>query len=601
MSTILTILGSLGVFLFGMKVLSEGIQKVAGQRMRKIMATMTGNRLSGVGTGFLTTCLLQSSSATTVIVVSFVNAGLLTLVESIGVVMGANLGTTLTAWIIAFIGKFSLAKIALPVIGIGLPFLFIGKNKMKAIGEVLIGFGLLFFGLDLLKEAVPNVKGMLADPAMAAQANAIKDKITSLSGFGYGSLLIFLAIGVVLTLIVQSSSAAMAITVTLAVNGWIGFEESAAIVLGENIGTTVTAWLASLGANVHARRAARAHFMFNMLGVLWMLAVFYAFAPVVIKLGDMLPDSFRTAKHNSDMGFDLAIFHTLFNFLNICILIGFVPLIAKIVTKWVKDDSENEPHGPRLKYISQNMLNMGELNLSAAEEAVRRLAEHTKEMFAGFAAVFASPNEDLSEEVSRLKEMEDEADVLTQDITEYLVRCSSEEIGVQNAGSVASMLRIVSELEEVSDTVYRLIIYTRRKYRKKREFSEEMVDDIQELAAKVGKTIDFYQNHLFTNFTAEQLAEVEADVSNIESLCKKLNKAAVRRMRADGDQVKTELLNIEINNSLDKVGNHAISVIRSTYYMANPDDIPEKYWLDDIVMDDIGVDDSDSDEAKPEA
>ena len=393
----------------------------------------------------------------------------------------------------------------------------------------------------------------------------------------------------------------MAITVTLALNGWIGFEESAAIVLGENIGTTVTAWLASLGANVHARRAARAHFMFNILGVLWMLAVFYAFAPVVLKLGDLLPDSFRTAKHNSDIGFDLAIFHTLFNFLNICILIGFVPLIAKIVTKWVKDDGANEQHGPRLKYISQNMLNMGELNLSAAEEAVRRLAGHTKEMFAGFASVFGSPDEDLSKQVSRLKEMEDEADVLTQDITEYLVRCSSEEIGVQNAGSVASMLRIVSELEEVSDTVYRLIIYTQRKYRKKREFSEEMVDDIQELAAKVGATIDFYQDHLFTKFTASQLAQAEADVDKIKSLSKKLNKAAVRRMKADGNQVKTELLNIEINNSLDKVGDHSISVIRSTYYIANPDDIPEKYWLDDIVMNEIGVDDSDSDEAKPEA
>ena len=601
MFTILVILGSLGVFLFGMKVLSEGIQKVAGQRMRKIMATMTGNRLSGVGTGFLTTCLLQSSSATTVIVVSFVNAGLLTLVESIGVVMGANLGTTLTAWIIAAVGKFPIADIALPIIGIGLPFLFIGKNKAKALGEVMIGFGLLFFGLGLLKDAVPDVKGMLADQAMAEQARAVQAQISSLSGYGYGSLLIFLAIGVVLTLIVQSSSAAMAITVTLALNGWIGFEESAAIVLGENIGTTVTAWLASLGANVHARRAARAHFMFNILGVLWMLAVFYAFAPVVLKLGDLLPDSFRTAKHNSDIGFDLAIFHTLFNFLNICILIGFVPLIAKIVTKWVKDDGANEQHGPRLKYISQNMLNVGELNLSAAEEAVRRLAGHTKEMFAGFASVFGSPDEDLSKQVSRLKEMEDEADLLTQDITEYLVRCSSEEIGVQNAGSVASMLRIVSELEEVSDTVYRLIIYTQRKYRKKREFSEEMVDDIQELAAKVGATIDFYQDHLFTKFTASQLAQAEADVDKIKSLSKKLNKAAVRRMKADGNQVKTELLNIEINNSLDKVGDHSISVIRSTYYIANPDDIPEKYWLDDIVMNEIGVDDSDSDEAKPEA
>lgn len=421
-STIFEILGSLGVFLFGMKVLSEGIQKVAGNRMRKFMETMTRNRWSGVMTGFLTTCLLQSSSATTVIVVSFVNAGLLTLIESIGVIMGANLGTTLTAWIIALIGKFSLSKIALPIIGVGLPIFFAGKGRLKNSGEVLIGFGLLFFGLGLLKNSVPDVHAMLSseDPMIAARANAALQWIKDVSGYGYFSLLIFLALGVVLTLMVQSSSAAMAITVTLAVNGWIGFEESAAIVLGENIGTTVTAWLASLGANLNARRAARAHFMFNILGVLWMLLVFYWFTAFVQNLGDHLPQSFRTEKHETDMGFDLAIFHSLFNALNIILLIGFVPIIANIVTRWVKSRGP-ESEAPRLKFITQNMLDLGELNLPEAENATRELAGHTKRMFAGFARVFSNPGEDLSKEVVRLKEMEDEADVLTHDITEYLV------------------------------------------------------------------------------------------------------------------------------------------------------------------------------------
>ncbi|MEM7013087.1 MAG: Na/Pi symporter, partial [Verrucomicrobiota bacterium] len=432
MGTILEILGSLGVFLYGMKVLSEGIQKVAGQRMRTVMATMTRNRFSGVATGFGTTCLLQSSSATTVIVVSFVNAGLLTLVESIGVIMGANLGTTLTAWIIALIGKFSLAKVALPVIGIGLPLFFVGKHKVKAYGEVLIGFGLLFFGLGLLKDAVPDVSKIVD-----AENHPFMLMIKAISGYGFLSVLAFLIVGVVLTLIVQSSSAAMAITVTLAINGWIGFSESAAIVLGENIGTTVTAWLASLGANVNARRAARAHFMFNVLGVIWMLIIFYGFISMVSWLGDSLPDSFRTEKHSSDLGFKLAIFHSLFNFLNICILIGFVGLIAKIVTKWVKEPDPAAAGGPRLKYISQSMLNLGELNLPEAENAARELAKHTKEMFSGFVSVFDRPHEDMSKEVARLKEMEDEADILTHDITEYLVRCSAAEIGQQNAKSVA--------------------------------------------------------------------------------------------------------------------------------------------------------------------
>lgn len=382
-SRILIILGSLGIFLYGMKVLSEAIQKVAGQRMRNVMATMTRNRFSGVGTGFFTTCLLQSSSATTVIVVSFVNAGLLTLVESIGVIMGANLGTTLTAWIIALIGKFSLAEFALPIIGIGLPLFFAGKHQLKNFGEVMIGFGLLFFGLGLLKDAVPNVADLMdsKDPDVISRTEAVRGWITAMSGYGYFSLVIFLFLGVVLTLIVQSSSAAMAITVTLTLQGWIGFSESCAIVLGENIGTTVTAWLASLGANANARRAARAHFLFNVIGVLWMLIVFYGFISMVTWLGDALPDSFRTEKHDSAEGFKLAIFHSLFNFLNIIALIAFVPLFAKVVTRWVK---EPEPaaagEGPRLKYISQSMLNLGQLNLPEAEKATRELARLTKEM-----------------------------------------------------------------------------------------------------------------------------------------------------------------------------------------------------------------------------
>ena len=271
---LLYILGGLGIFLFGMRVMSEGIQKVAGEGMRRIMATMTQNRFFGLFTGLLVTCLVQSSSATTVMVVSFVNAQLLTLMESIGVIMGANLGTTLTGWIIATIGKFSLSKIALPIIGIGLPLVFMSKPKFKHTGEFLVGFGLLFFGLSELKNAVPDVKSLLksADPGDQALVADIQGMIEHLNSFGFGSVIIFLVIGVFLTILVQSSSAAMGITIIVAINGWINFEIAAAIVLGENIGTTVTAWLASIGANLNAKRAARAHFIFNIAGVCWMFS-----------------------------------------------------------------------------------------------------------------------------------------------------------------------------------------------------------------------------------------------------------------------------------------------------------------------------------------
>lgn len=575
---ILKILGSLGVFLYGMKVMSEGIQRTAGDRMRRIMATMTHNRLAGVGTGLVTTGLIQSSSATTVMVVSFVNAGLLTLVESIGIIMGANLGTTLTAWIIATIGKFSLSKIAIPIIGIGLPFFFVGKNKLKSFGEVLIGFGLLFYGLSLLKDSVPDVKSMLAsaDAAQQATAQGVKSFIEGFSGKGYLSVIFFLIAGVVLTLIVQSSSAAMAITVTLAIQGWIGFEESAAIVLGENIGTTVTAWLASIGTSVNAKRAARAHFLFNVLGVVWMLVLFYPFTQGVNLMGDHLPDSFRTEKHDSDIGFKLAIFHSCFNLANIALLIGFVPLIARIVTRWVKDPEEKD-QPRRLQFISQSMVNVGELNLPEAENGTRELAIITREMFQGYLKVFKQPETDLSEEVRHLKGLEDEADILTHDITEYLVRTSAAEISPENARAVTRMLRIVAELEEVSDAIYRLIQITQRKYRKQRLFGEEATSTVLAFADRISELIDLYIDVLDTEADEEKLKRATELERETDKLRKQFNKEAMSRMKEPDKEVKTEMVTIDINNQFEQIANYGLNVVQTAFYLLNEDEVPNKY------------------------
>ena len=580
---ILKILGSLGVFLYGMKVMSEGIQRTAGDRMRKVMATMTHNRFAGVCTGLVTTGLLQSSSATTVMVVSFVNAGLLTLVESIGIIMGANLGTTLTAWIIAWVGKISIAKIALPIIGVGLPVFFVGKDKVRSFGEALIGFGLLFYGLGLLKDAVPDLKSMVdagADTAAHATAVSVQEFIGGLSGHGYGSLLIFLLIGIVLTLIVQSSSAAMAITVTMAINGYIGFEESAAVVLGENIGTTVTAWLASMGANVNARRAARAHLVFNMIGVLWMLAVFYAFVPAVDWVAEQLPASMRTAKHDSDVGFSLAIFHSMFNFLNILLLVGFVPLIAKVVTKWVKGDSRGEDGRRRLKFISQSRLDVGELNMPEAEEATRELAALTREMLDGYANVFDNPDKDLSSEIVRLKQLEDDADVLTHDITEYLVLCSSAEISAQNAHVVASIIRIVSELEEITDALYRLVKFTERKYSKNRAFTDEATDGVREMVVALKEAFRWLSQRLFDPLSHSDIRAVKAIEKKTHVLKKKLNKAAMKRIQAEGGDVRAEMLTVDMNNHLGSLASYVRNVVEIAYFGQHPDESPEGFEED---------------------
>lgn len=571
-TSILGIFGALGIFLFGMKVMSEGIQKVAGDSMRHALATMTKNRLSATFTGFFTTCLVQSSSATTVLVVSFVNAGLLTLVESIGIIMGANLGTTITAWLVAFLPKFNIADIALPTIGIGLPLFFAGKDKLRALGESLIGFGLLFFGLDELKNAVPDIKSMMVnDPGMAASINNVIDTI---QGFGVASTLLFLGAGILLTVVVQSSSAAMAITIACAWNGWFGddpyqaFMSCAAIVLGENIGTTITAWLASLGANVHAKRAARAHFMFNVIGTVWALIFFGLFTKLVWSSLDLFPQwmvDMKTKDGGSEAGsqlmivaFAMAIFHSTFNFLNICLLLPFIHQIAALVEKMVKHKEGTQDEASRIRYISQNLVDLGELNIVEAEQAVAGLSDHCIKMFRGFIEVFEHPTEDMSEKVSSIKKMEDEADMMMHDITEYLVRCSSKELSSTMSERITGLLRITAELEECSDAIYRLIKIAERQYNKNRSFGNEHTDTLRELTANVEAFMLSIDRQLLKEVKASDIELAEQARARITTQRKSLNKQAMQRM-TEG-QVKLEMLYIDTNNQLDVISNHILHI-----------------------------------------
>ncbi len=567
---LLQVLGSLGVFLFGMKILSEAVQRLAGKRMRQALSGLTGNRFSGILTGFVTTSLVQSSSATTVLVVSFVNAGLLTLIQSIGVIMGANLGTTITAWIVAVVGKFDVADVALPLIGVGLPFVFIGKDKGRSWGEALLGLGLVFFGLGLLKDSVPDVRMLMKeDPAMAATLEAV---VTWMGGRGFASVLLYLSGGIILTLLVQSSSAAMAITMTCALNGWLGdvgadpvgvFQNSAAIVLGENIGTTVTAWLAALGANVHARRAARAHFAFNVIGVCWMLAVFYPFSRLCWWLAGMLPDSLRQAD-DSMVGFEVAfataIFHSAFNFANILALVAFVPHLARLVEWWVRE-TEDDGQANRLQYLSSGLVELGELNIAEAENATLRMCSMTRAMFDGFAEVLAKPDIDLSERVSELKRMEDECDRMLGEITSYLILCSTHEIRRENAQRIASMLRVVSEFEEATDRIYRLVKVLQRKYARGLRFVGERESELLGLCAEVRKILEASETSL-GGVPPSLLEETQRTEDRIDSLRKAHNKEAMKRMQSGAD-VMVEMMYTELNNHLEAVGNHALNIVQN--------------------------------------
>ena len=595
---LLYVLGALGIFLFGMKVMSEGIQKVAGEGMRRIMATMTQNRFFGLMTGVLVTCLVQSSSATTVMVVSFVNAQLLTLMESIGVIMGANLGTTLTGWIIATVGKFSLSKIALPIIGVGLPMIFVSKPRIKNLGEVLVGFGLLFFGLSELKEAVPDVKSLLksTEPADKLLVQDVQALIEQLNSHGFGSVLIFLVIGVFLTLLVQSSSAAMGITIIVAINGWINFEIAAAIVLGENIGTTVTAWLASLGANLNAKRAARAHFIFNVVGVLWMLAAFYPFIAMVdsvmpgsIHQTDITQEEFQAyikanpESENSEASkikkaivdvnipLHLSLFHTLFNLANICILIGFAPHLGRLVERMVKpedakeEDDEEEPQESlaAIHYEGSGILpKMGELNLALVEVEVDRLAAITRYMFEGFVDVFEHPDEDRGKLINELLELENKCDELTFEITQTLIHCTTDSLAGESALHVTALLRVTAELEDIGDCCHRLIQLAHRKYRKDRILPDKTKKEIKIFSEQILDFMDLYQTHLKDKANMPDMEDAEKIEARIDASRKMLRKGAVKRMK-EAVNVKAEMIYVDILNEMERIGNDALNIVHA--------------------------------------
>lgn len=577
---ILSILGALGVFLYGMKVMSEGIQKVAGDSMRKALATMTKNRFSAAFTGFFTTCLVQSSSATTVLVVSFVNAGLLTLVESIGVIMGANIGTTITAWLVAFIGKFSVAKIALPMIGIGLPMFFAGKNRCRHIGETLIGFGLLFFGLSELKDAVPDVKSMVKSGDQSA-ITTIQNTISWIQSYEYFDTILFLLAGIILTLVVQSSSAAMAITITCALQGWLGddpytvFKSSAAIVLGENIGTTVTAWLASISANVNAKRAARAHFLFNSIGTLWAVLLIVPLTALVWQSLDLFPQwmvdlklkkaGASVADNLTMVAFAIAIFHTSFNFINMCILLPFTNQIAKLVEKWVKDKPDGED-APTIQYISQKLVDLGELNIVEADNALKNFSKHCIKMFDGYVQVFDNPDQDMSVLVSKLKQMEDDADLMMHDITNYLVRCTSNEMSEQNAEKITGMLRITAELEECSDAIYRLVKLAERKYKKGNVLTEEHKANIKLFSSHISSYLTFAHQNILKDADLAQVSEFDDKAAEMRN---QFNKKAMKRMGKEGANVKLEMININTNNELRGIANQLTHIARTSVEIGN--------------------------------
>ncbi|WP_346710260.1 Na/Pi cotransporter family protein [Phocaeicola salanitronis] len=465
----LALLGSLALFLYGMKIMSEGLQKFAGDRLRNILTAMTTNRVTGVLTGTLITALVQSSSATTVMVVSFVNAGLLTLSQSISVIMGANIGTTVTAWIISALGfKVDISVFALPLLAFGVPLLFSQKSSRKSIGEFIFGFSFLFMGLDLLKKNAPDLS---QNPDMLAFVQNYTD-------MGFFSVILFVLIGTVLTMIVQASSATMAITLIMCANGWISFELGAALVLGENIGTTITANLAALTANTQARRAALAHLMFNVFGVMWVLILFKPFLSMV----DWIIDDWMQVSNAGGVAvsFKLSAFHTCFNVCNVLILIWFVKLIERTVCRLIPQKETEEEY--RLQFISGGMLSTAELSLLQARKEINLFAERIQRMFGMVRNLLHTTNEnEFNKLFARIEKYEGISDNMEVEIATYLTKVSEGRLSSESKLEIREMLREVSEIESIGDSCYNLARTMSHKRRANVEFTDEQYGHIEQM------------------------------------------------------------------------------------------------------------------------
>ncbi|MBU8914042.1 MAG: Na/Pi cotransporter family protein [Spirochaetales bacterium] len=544
--TVLNIIGSLGLFLFGMKIMSDGIQKAAGHRLQSVLGFMTGNRFAAVATGVLITGLIQSSSATTVMVVGFANAGLLSLRQAIGVIMGANIGTTVTGWIVALLGfKFSIAIIVLPALAVGLPLRLSKRLGKQDWGEAVTGFGLLFLGLDLLKNSVPEIQGNAEFLQFMAQLNNL----------GPLTFIIFVAFGTILTIVVQSSSAAMAITLTMAFSGWIDFSTAAAIVLGENIGTTATAFIASVGTNINARRASRVHMLFNVFGVLWIGILFKPFLALVDLIVPGVPTGGAITAH-------LAMFHTLFNVTNTVLFVGFVRQLESLVKKLTRPKADEEERAYQLKYISTTLQDTPEMNLMNAKMELSRMAGIVQEMFRRFLEVFRNPDKKMGNQVAELKEMEDYTDRMQEDISIFLAQCARESLTETSAANVSAMIRIAHELENIGDACFNLMVLARRRYDSKIDFDPSALEDLNPYSVKVAEFIEFIRKHLNEHLSRAELETAYLYEDDVNRFRTRLKDEAQDRLQTGAD-VKSELLFIEMVRQIEHMGDHALNVAQA--------------------------------------
>lgn len=589
------LIGSLGLFLYGMKIMSEGLQKIAGDRMRSILSAMTSHRVLGVLTGVLVTALIQSSSATTLMVVSFVNAGLLNLVQAISVIMGANIGTTVTAWIISLLGfKVDISTFAIPLLALAIPFVFSKKPRWNSIGEFIIGFSLVFLGLQFLKDSMPDLQ---ANP----EALAFLQKYTDM---GFLSVIIFLFIGAIMTVIVQSSSATVAITFIMCSQGWVPFEMAAAMILGENIGTTITANLAALSANMAAKRAAFSHFVFNVFGVIWVLCVFFPLVNLVCNIivsgdgadprglfttiadlnntyskGDVQMITGGEAIYDQEMALiqkdisemagsvsvGLALFHTLFNVANSLLMIWFVPFIARICEVVIKPSklAAQKKEFAHLQFLSTRMLSTSELSLLQVNKEITSYGNKVSEMFGMVKSMYRVVDQSEFDVIfDRIQKYEDICDRVEVEIVQYLTKLSEGDLSGDSRRDVSAYLRIGSEIESMGDSCYNMARIIRRRLEDgvdTHPVIQEQLDNLHELLEKVLEHTMYVLQEVDKH--QDMLIEAQNFESQVNNKYKRLVSKNLKDLDAQLYPYQQSVYYLDLLDEYEVLGDYAINVV----------------------------------------
>jgi phosphate:Na+ symporter len=545
---VITVLGGLALFLFGMKIMSDGLQKIAGPKMRNVLAKMTGNRFLGVFTGFGVTCAIQSSSATTVMLVSFVSAGLITLTESIGVVMGANIGTTFTGWLVALLGfKFHIIILAFPAITVGFLPRLIGARKFVDAGEVLLGFGILFLGLDFMKDSVHHLKDSATILAFMHQAQA--------TTLGARSIAVLIGAGV--TMVVQSSSATMAITLTLAATGIIDVPTAAALVLGENIGTTITANIAALGASKVAKRTARAHFVFNVFGAVWGVLLFWPFLHLIDWMvpGDLFGANATVSK--PIIAAHVAMFHTMFNIINTAIFLPFVNQLAKVATWMVKGEDTSDAMS--LKYLTPALIESPPMALHAIRQEIIRMVDEVDIMLGNVLMLIHSPEKKMGKVADAISASEQIVDYLEKEIVEYLVAVTQVETSFVQSHEIAGYIGTVSDIERMGDHCESLHKLLAKLYDKKLGLSELAKKELVEIGEKVKEFTALLKENLSVPKDNLMIKSKHLE-DTINDMRRRMRKGHVKRLNEGNCTVDTGLIFIDMLTSFEKMGDHAYNI-----------------------------------------